>query len=40
VGAGGPDTARLLVEGRGWTTDQYAEWLADVLTRTLLDPEE
>ena len=34
-----PDTARLLVEGRGWTTKQYADWLADVLTSTLLDPE-
>jgi AcrR family transcriptional regulator len=33
-----PDTARLLVHGRGWSTAQYADWLADVLTRTLLDP--
>jgi AcrR family transcriptional regulator len=34
-----PDTARLLVDGRGWSTRRYADWLADVLTRTLLDPE-
>jgi AcrR family transcriptional regulator len=32
-----PDTARLLMHGQGWSTKQYAEWLADVLTRTLLE---
>ena len=31
-----PDTARLLREGRGWSRERYAEWLADVLVRTLL----
>jgi AcrR family transcriptional regulator len=37
-----PDTARLLMAGRGWTTDQYAEWLAGLLSSALLgadDPE-
>lgn len=34
-----PDTARQLLDGRGWSTKQYAGWLADVLTRTLLDPD-
>jgi AcrR family transcriptional regulator len=33
-----PDTARLLMEGRGWRRERFAEWLADVLTRTLLEP--
>ena len=32
-----PDTTRHLLEGRGWTPKQWADWLADVLTRTLLD---
>lgn len=32
-----PDTARLLIDGRGWSTKQYADWLTDVLTRALLD---
>lgn len=32
-----PDTARHLMEGRGWSAAQWADWLADVLTRTLLD---
>lgn len=27
---------RLLTENRGWTTDQYIEWLADSLIRLLL----
>jgi AcrR family transcriptional regulator len=34
-----PDTARQLQDLRGWTTPEYAAWLADVLTRTLLDGE-
>jgi AcrR family transcriptional regulator len=35
-----PDTARMLCDGRGWTQEQYAEWLEDVLVRTLLiDPK-
>ncbi len=33
-----PDTARLLVQSRGWSTKQYGDWLADVLTRVLLEP--
>jgi AcrR family transcriptional regulator len=33
-----PDTARLLVQSRGWSTTQYGDWLADVLTRVLLEP--
>jgi hypothetical protein len=34
-----PDVARLLCDGRGWTTDRYAEWLEDTLVRSLLpDP--
>lgn len=32
-----PDTARLLVQSRGWSTKQYGDWLADVLTRVLLE---
>jgi AcrR family transcriptional regulator len=31
-----PDVARLLCEGRGWSTDQYADWLEDTLARSLL----
>jgi AcrR family transcriptional regulator len=31
-----PDVARMLCEGRGWTQEQYAEWLEDTLIRTLL----
>lgn len=31
-----PDTGRLLRDGRGWTREQHARWMADVLTRTLL----
>jgi AcrR family transcriptional regulator len=34
-----PDTARLLIQGRGWSTKQYGAWLADLLTCALLDPE-
>ncbi len=29
-------TYRVLVHERGWTTDQYGHWLADLLTRALL----
>jgi AcrR family transcriptional regulator len=32
-----PDTHRLLVGTGGWSRDDYAAWLADVLTRALLD---
>ncbi len=31
-----PDVARMLCDGRGWTEDQYAEWLEDTLVATLL----
>jgi AcrR family transcriptional regulator len=31
-----PDVARKLCEGRGWSDEQYAEWLEDTLVRTLL----
>ncbi len=31
-----PDVARMLCDGRGWTEDQYAAWLEDVLVRALL----
>lgn len=31
-----PDVGRLLCEERGWTQDQHAAWLEDVLARTLL----
>jgi AcrR family transcriptional regulator len=31
-----PDVARMLCEGRGWSEESYAEWLADALIRTLL----
>lgn len=31
-----PDVGRLLCEERGWSRQQHAEWVADVLTRTLL----
>ena len=36
-----PDVARLLCEGRGWDNDDYADWLEDTLTRSLLpDPPQ
>ena len=31
-----PDVARMLCDGRGWTEDQFADWLEDTLTLTLL----
>jgi AcrR family transcriptional regulator len=31
-----PDIARILCEARGWTSDEYADWLEDTLVRTLL----
>ena len=31
-----PDVARLLCDARGFTRDQYAQWLDDTLTRVLL----
>lgn len=36
-----PDVARMLCEVRGWSEDEYADWLEDVLVRTLLpEPEQ
>jgi len=34
-----PDVARLLCVHRGWTDEQYADWLADTLIRALLPDE-
>ena len=31
-----PDVARMLVDGRGWSVEQYTEWLEDTLVRVLL----
>ena len=31
-----PDVARLLCQGKGWSTDEYAAWLEDMLVRALL----
>jgi AcrR family transcriptional regulator len=31
-----PDVGRMLCDGRGWTTEQYATWLEDALVRLLL----
>lgn len=31
-----PDVARLLCQGKGWTTDDHATWLEDLLVRALL----
>ncbi|HEU5209430.1 MAG TPA: TetR/AcrR family transcriptional regulator [Longimicrobiales bacterium] len=33
-----PDVGRMLCDVQGWTTDEYAEWLEDTLTATLLSP--
>ena len=35
-----PDVARMLLDGRGWSQDHYAEWLEDTLIRTLLPEPE
>lgn len=35
---GSPETYRLLVVDRGWTTAQYGEWYGDTLERLLLGP--
>ena len=34
-----PDVARLLCEGRGWSQQQYAQWLEDTLVRSLVPDE-
>ncbi len=31
-----PDVARMLIDLRGWTADDYASWLSDTLARSLL----
>ena len=31
-----PDVARMLCDQRGWTTEDYAEWLEETLAATLL----
>jgi AcrR family transcriptional regulator len=31
-----PDVGRMLCDVQGWTTDEYAKWLEDTLTATLL----
>lgn len=31
-----PDVGRMLCDDQGWTTDEYADWLAHTLTETLL----
>lgn len=31
-----PDVARMLCDGRGWSAEQYADWLEDALERALL----
>jgi AcrR family transcriptional regulator len=31
-----PEVAGMLCDGRGWSEEQYAEWLEDALVRTLL----
>lgn len=33
-----PDVGRMLCDVQGWTTDEYAEWLAHTLSATLLTP--
>ena len=32
-----PEVHRMLVDGWGWSQERYAAWLADTLSRTLLD---
>jgi AcrR family transcriptional regulator len=34
-----PELARMLCDGRGWSRDQYADWLEDALARTLLSDD-
>jgi AcrR family transcriptional regulator len=33
-----PDVGRMLCDVQGWTTDEYADWLAHTLITTLLPP--
>ena len=32
----GTEVPALLVDGRGWTVEQYADWVVDSLERLLL----
>jgi hypothetical protein len=34
-----PEVCRLLVEGRGWSLDQWERWLAGELSDALLGPD-
>ena len=34
----GRDIYRMLVRERGWSSQQYQDWLADTLVRSLLRP--
>ncbi len=36
----GPDMHRMLVDGLGWTSDRYAEWLRRTLEAALLPPHD
>jgi hypothetical protein len=33
-----PDTSRLLVHPRGWTPDEWEQWLGDTAVAQLLRP--
>ena len=33
----GTEVPALLVDGRGWTVEAYADWVVDSLERLLLD---
>jgi AcrR family transcriptional regulator len=35
-----PDVARMLCDGRGWTRDDYGQWLEDALVRVLLPDDD
>jgi len=35
-----PDLSRMLCDDRGWTQDEYADWLADTLTNALLPVDQ
>jgi hypothetical protein len=36
VGVAGPDVTRVLCDQRGWTDRDYADWLEELLARSLL----
>ena len=35
-----PEVFQLLTVDRGWSREQYSQWLADALIRLLLPPED